>query len=163
VNNSFPNTGEYGLEQEHRVVMLPLLLENAEIPDFIEDRKYVDLREHYFTGLMQIAALVHGLSEFRMNSAIRRHPPQSVGDIWDLLESVGFAPFVVFGRDDFEEILKHGGELIRKDYASFVPSQLLASVQVSDHVKSLLHQIFPRRWYKSLLGETGNATRAAQR
>jgi TIR domain len=150
-------------EQERRVVMLPLLLGNAEIPDFIEDRKYVDLRDQYYSGLAQIAALVHGLSEFRINSAIRRQAPQSMGDIWSLLESVGFQPFVVFGRDDFEEILRHGGESIREDYAYFFPTQLLASAQVSEHVKSLLREVFPRRWYHSIQGgKQVKATQAAQ-
>jgi hypothetical protein len=151
-------------EHEGRVVMLPLLLENAEVPEFIEERKYVDLREQYYSGLAQIAAVVHGLSEFRINSAVQRRPPQNVGDIWTLLESVGFEPFVVFGRDDFEEILKHGGEIIREDYANFFPKELLASAQVSEHVKSLVREIFPRHWYHALQGgKQALATQSAQR
>jgi hypothetical protein len=49
----------------------------------------------------------------------------------------------VFGRDDFEEILKYGGERVRADYAHFYPDKLLASARVSDHVKALLREVFP--------------------
>jgi len=130
-------------EREKRVIMLPLILGGAELPDFLEEKKYVDLRDHYYSGLAQIAGMVHHLSEFRITRAIREHPPQSLRDVWDLLASVGFEPFVVVGSDDFEEILRYGGEKIRDDYAHFYPDILLNSDQVSDHVKSLLRELFP--------------------
>jgi hypothetical protein len=130
-------------EQESRIVMLPLILSGAEFPDFLEDKKYVDLRDHYYSGLAQVAGMVHGLSEFRITRALREHPPENVRDIWELLRSVGFEPFVVFGSDDFEEILRYGGERIQEDYAYFYPDKLLDSARVSDHVKSLLREVFP--------------------
>lgn len=131
-------------EREGRVVMLPLILGGAELPDFLEDKKYLDLRDQYYSGLAQISGIVHGLSEFRITRALRERPPGNVRDIWDLLTSVGSRPFVVFGGDDFEEILKYGGERIREeeDYAYFYPGKLLDSARVSDHVKSLLREVF---------------------
>jgi len=81
------------------------------------------------------------LSKFRISLAIKDYKPENVHDIWELLKSIGFSPFVVFGKDDFDEILKHGGELIREDYAQFYPDALLESPAVSSHVKSLLREI----------------------
>ncbi len=40
-------------------------------------------------------------------------------DVWRLLQSIGIEPYVVFGKDDFDEILKNGGNLNRDDYAQF--------------------------------------------
>jgi TIR domain len=129
-------------QHENRVVMLPLLFGDAETPDFLEDKIYIDLRTNYYSGLARIAGMIHGLSEFRITRAITDHPPERVSHIWRMLESLGFEPFVVFGRDDFEEILKHGGESVRDDYAYFYPSDLLKSDAVSEHIKALLREVF---------------------
>ena len=86
--------------------------------------------------------MVHDLSEFRIARAIADHPPNRVKDIWRLLESIGFEPYVVVGDDDFNEILKHGGRKIRDDYANFYPEELLVNAAVSVHVKALLREVF---------------------
>jgi len=146
-NKSVWTKTEYkkALSREQRdggTVMLPLILGEAEVPDFLEDKIYLDLRTDYYSGLTRIAGMVHGLSEFRIASAIAGGPPERVGDVWVLLESLGFEPFVVFGADDFDEMLKYGGKSIRDDYASFYPGALLESAAVSKHVKSLLREVF---------------------
>jgi TIR domain len=128
-------------QREGRTVMLPLLLGEAELPDFLEERIYVDLRTDYFSGLTRIAGMVHGLSEFRIARAIADQSPKRVSDIWQLLMSIGFEPYVVVGEDDFEEILKYGGSKIRDDYARFYPPALLESPAVSKHVKALLEEL----------------------
>ena len=122
--------------------MLPILLGEAEIPHFLEDKIYVDLRADYYSGLSRIAGMVHGLSEFRIARAIADDPPERIKDIWRLLESMGSEPYVVFGGDDFDEILNHGGEKIRDDFARFYPGALLDSAAVSNHVKALLREVF---------------------
>ena len=129
-------------EHENRVVMLPLILGGTEIPDFLEDKKYVDLRNAYYSGLTTVAGLVHKLSDFRITRAVRNNPPTSIRDVWKLLRSVGFHPFVIFGQDDFEEILRFGGEKIKEDYAHFYAERLLADRRVSEHVKSLVAELF---------------------
>ena len=129
-------------QHEKRTVMLPLLLGEAEMPDFLEDKIYVDLRTNYYSGLARIAGMVHELSEFRIARAIADHPPKRVKDIWGLFESMGFEPYVVVGHDDFDEILKHGGKRIRDDYAYFYLDTLLESTAVSEHVKALLQEVF---------------------
>ncbi len=129
-------------QREQRTVLLPILLGEAEMPDFLDDKIYVDLRADYYSGLSRIAGMVHELSEFRIARAIADNPPDGIRDIWRLFESMGFEPYVVFGGDDFDEILKHGGKKIRDDYAHFYPSALLDSAAVSDHVKALMRELF---------------------
>ena len=132
-------------QRENRTVMLPLILGKAEIPDFLEDKIYVDLRTDYYSQLTQVAGMIHGLSEFRISRALEDRPPERMKDIWDLLESLGFEPYVVVGDDDFHEMLKHGGKRIRDDYAYFYPDALLESAAVSKHVKALLQQLQAER------------------
>ena len=133
-------------QKEQRTVMLPLIVGEAEIPDFIEDKIYIDLRTEYFSGITKLVGLIHELSQFRVSRALAEKPPQDVGDLWSLLESIGFAPYVVLGKDDFDEMLKHGGELVREDYAHFDPYLLLESPAVSGHIKALVRELGPPRW-----------------
>jgi hypothetical protein len=65
-----------------------------------------------------------------------------VREVWALLASIGFEPYVVLGKDDFDEMLQHGGELLREDYAQFDPGVLLHSPEVSNHVKALIRELF---------------------
>ena len=121
--------------------MLPLIVGEAQIPDFLEDKIYIDLRTDYFAGITKLVGMIHGLSQFRVSRALADRPPQSVRDVWRLLESIGFEPYVVLGKDDFDEILKHGGNLLRDGYTKFSPDELLCSTAVSDHVKALVREL----------------------
>jgi hypothetical protein len=125
-------------QQEQRTVMLPLIVGEAQIPDFLEDKIYIDLRTDYFSGITKLVRMVHGLDQFRVSRGLQSRPPQSVREVWDLLQSIGFEPYVVLGKDDFEEMLNHGGRLLREDYAQFDPGALLASPAVSVHIKTLV-------------------------
>jgi hypothetical protein len=129
-------------QKEKRTIMLPLIVGEAQIPDFLEDKIYIDLRTEYFSGITKLVGMIHGLSQFRVSRALQGQLPQSVGDVWRLLQSVGFEPYVVLGKDDFDEMLTHGGRLLREDYAQFDPEVLLESAAVSDHVKTLVRGLF---------------------
>lgn len=128
-------------QRENRTVMLPLIVGKGQIPDFLEDKIYIDLRTKYFSGITKLVGLIHGLSQFRVSRALTDRQPQSVSNVWGLLQSIGFEPYVVLGKDDFDEMLKHGGELLRDDYALFRPDVLLESAFVSDHVKALVREL----------------------
>ena len=128
-------------QKESRTVMLPLIIGEAKIPDFIEDKIYVDLRGDYFSGITRLVGMVHEISNHRLSRAIAKHPPTGILDVWHLLESIGFSPYVVFGKDDFDEILKNGGELIREDYAHFYPDALLNNPSVTEYIKSLIREL----------------------
>jgi hypothetical protein len=128
-------------QREGRTVMLPLIVGQAEVPDFLEDKIYIDLRQDFFSGITNLVGMVHGISRFRMSQALAKRKPEGVSDVWRLLKSVGFEPYVVLGKDDFDEVLKHGGQLQRDNYATFYPDALLSDANVTDHVKSLLQEL----------------------
>lgn len=130
-------------QKEQRTVMLPLIVGEAEIPDFLEDKIYIDLRKEYFCGLVKLVGMIHGLSSHRVSRALVDWQPQDVRDVWGLLRSIGFQPYVVLGKDDFEEVVEHGGRLREPNYVTFDPDALLRSAAVSDHVKALVREL----WY----------------
>jgi hypothetical protein len=128
-------------QKEARTVMLPLIIGSANIPDFLEDKIYIDLRTDFFVGVIKLVAMVHGISQFRISRAVEVYKPNRVADVWRVLYSIGFDPYVVLGGDDFSEMLKYGGQLVRENYATFDPQALLRSPAVSDHVKTLLRDL----------------------
>lgn len=138
-------------QKEGRTVLLPLIVGEAEIPDFIEDKIYIDLRQNYFAGIVRLVGLIHGLEQFRVSRALSQSEPKSVTEVWSLLQAIGFEPYVVLGKHDFEEMLKHGGTLVKENYAQFSPDALLRSPSVSDHVKALVRDL--------ALGETPEPVR----
>jgi TIR domain len=127
-------------QKEQRTVMLPLIVGQAEVPDFLEDKVYIDLRDQYFSGIVKLVGMVHGVSAYRISRALSSEKPGSVAAVWRLLESIGFAPYVVLGKDDFEELLLHGGQLKREDYATFSPDAVLRSPGISGHVRALIQE-----------------------
>src|SRR5215469_13256895 len=75
-------------QKEQRTVMLPLIVGKAEIPDFLEDKIYIDLRDAYFSGIFKLVGMIHGLSSYRVSQALANRQPRSVSDVWGLLESI---------------------------------------------------------------------------
>ena len=84
-------------QKEQRTVMLPLIVGEAEIPDFLEDKIYIDLRKDYFCGLLKLVGMIHGLTSHRISSALSAPQPRSVKDVWERLQGIGFNPYVVLG------------------------------------------------------------------
>lgn len=128
-------------QKEQRTVMLPLIIGEAVIPDFLEDKIYIDLRTEFYKGIVNLVGMIHGISRYRISEALSYLEPHNVRDIWELLQSTGFEPYVVLGEDDFQEMLKHGGQLIRDDYATFNPAELINNGAVSNHVKALVREL----------------------
>jgi hypothetical protein len=121
--------------------MLPLIVGEAKIPDFIEDKIHLDLRTDFFSGIANLVGMVHGLTRFRVSEALETYKPKSAIEVWRMLQAVGFEPYIVLGGDDFDEVLKHGGEAMREGYAVFDPDQVLDSPTVSEHVKGLIRTL----------------------
>ena len=131
-------------QKEGRTVMLPLIMGDAEIPDFLEDKIYIDLRRDYLSGVTKLVGMVHEVSNYRISLALDSQRPKSIMDVWDLLESIGFEPYVVLGKDDFDEILLHGGQKLEANYATFNPDKVLRSPAVSRHVKEMI-EVFDKQ------------------
>jgi len=127
--------------EEDRTVMLPLIVGEAQIPDFLEDKIYIDLRSEYFTGISKLVGMVHELERFRVSQGVAAVQPVNVRDVWELLQSIGFEPYIVLGKADFDEILKHGGRLLGDGFAQFSPSHVLGSPAATEHVKSIIREL----------------------
>ena len=119
-------------QKEGRVVMLPIIIGDAQIPAFIEDKLYVDMRSDFYSGIMKLVGLVHGITKHRVSEALTYWQPKNVSEVWRMLEEVGFTPYVVLGEDDFNEIVKGCGSIKGDNYGTFDPYRVLQS-NVSKH------------------------------
>jgi hypothetical protein len=57
-------------QKENRTVMLPLIVGESQIPDFIEDKIYIDFRTEYFSGFTKLVGMIHELTPFRVSRAL---------------------------------------------------------------------------------------------
>jgi hypothetical protein len=121
--------------------MLPLLLSGDRIPDFIQDKVWLDLRTEYFAGIARLVAVVHEVAESRIRRALLSTPPASISDVWNTLEESGFEPSALLESEDFNEILAAGGRLAGPDYAHFDPETVLGHTEVSEPVKALIRRL----------------------
>ena len=128
-------------QSEVRVVMLPLLMSGTTIPDFIQDKVYIDFRVDYFSALVRLVAVVHGVSPSRVSRSLAKRRPTSVSEVWDLLENSGFDPSALLESADFDEVLAAGGELDGADFAHFVPNRVARARNVSPEVKALMKRL----------------------
>ena len=128
-------------QKEQRTVMLPLIVGEADIPDFLEDKIYIDLRQDYFSGIVRLAGMLHDLPPDRINPALSEIQPDCVGGVWRVFDSINFQPTIVLGKDDFDELIHHGGTLDQDGCTRFDPNEVLQSPDVSEHFKSLIRQM----------------------
>lgn len=128
-------------EKEERNVLLPLIVGEAEVPEFLEEKIYLDLRQDYFSGILKIVGLVHAISSHRISSVLAKLRPTRVGEVWHALMEIGFEPFVVLGKDDFDELVKLGGVQVKDDYAYFDPYQIIHNTGITRHLKSIVQGI----------------------
>jgi len=129
---------------EQRTVMLPIIVGAAEIPDFLEDKIYVDLRIDYYAGIIRLVGMIHDISSFRVSRALNMGTPSTISEAWELLESIGFEPYIVLGKDDFDEVLKCGAYTINEGYARF-NHHVLSSKHLSSHVRTLIEPLLSGR------------------
>lgn len=82
-------------------IVLPLLCGNAEMPAFLENKVYLDLRENgYYPSLVRLAAMVHQVSRQRVEYALQLEHPETIGDCIHALRYCGVDPFVILDASD---------------------------------------------------------------
>jgi hypothetical protein len=129
-------------EKEKRNVLLPILTGSSEMPPFMGDRKFIDMRYDYYAGIARLAGFVHEFTEYRVNEAIRYSKPENLRDVWNLLRDIGWKQFIVLGKDDFDEVVQSGaGTLASEDFARYSTNQIMSNEKLSPYLKRLFAQI----------------------
>jgi 5'-deoxynucleotidase YfbR-like HD superfamily hydrolase len=122
-----------------KIKVVPLLVEDCEIPEFLKDIKYIDFRSDYDTGIAQLLrALLNGhLKEFKRESGIAK----VVSEILDDLSSESIIlPFA--GRIPIVTTLKRlprSGKHLRIADLKINSGAKLPSRSLFDHVLSVAH------------------------
>ncbi|MFX0200174.1 MAG: toll/interleukin-1 receptor domain-containing protein [Candidatus Hodarchaeota archaeon] len=131
--------------REDQTIVIPLICEGEEIPSYLEDKVYIDFRSHYYQALARLAGFIHDLSRQRIEEAIRENSPENIRETFKLLRYVGLEPYVIVGKDDFEEIKRAGGH-VKGDDITFDPDQVLDFNNLSPRIRSLIKRLIENVW-----------------
>lgn len=121
-----------------RNLIIPILLDDVQMPPFIEDKIYVPLREDYYTGICRIAGLIHGLNIRAIDEGLVNYNPQSIKDCVNVMRYAGFEPYIFADKEILDEILKHGGIPYKENRIRFNPEALLEIEGLSPRTRHFL-------------------------
>jgi 5'-deoxynucleotidase YfbR-like HD superfamily hydrolase len=122
-----------------KVKVLPLLIEDCDIPEFLKDIKYIDFRTDYDTGIAQLlSALLNGhMHTFKKDSGIRKLVAEILHDLSSeciILPFTGRIPIVLTLKR-----LPRSGKHLRMGDLRLKDGSKLPSRSLFDHVLSVAH------------------------
>jgi len=129
-----------------RVIILPLLFGNVEVPAFLEDKLYLDFRTNYFHALSRLAALIHEIPKQHIEEAIREVQPGNMRTTILTLRFAGKEPYVIMSPDDREAILAAGGAEYMDDRVRFSPERIANNPSVSLRLKKKMERLINEVW-----------------
>ena len=135
-------------------IILPLLIENVEIPALLQGKLYLPFHDNYFHSLAKLAAIVHGIRPAAISNAILNKNPQSLSEVADTLAYCGFDPYLIMPKDVFDEIVKTGKVEVfgnRMRFNNTGPS-LLKDNSLSEVAKSYLRKLWPGEAIRDIWG-----------
>jgi hypothetical protein len=130
--------------------VLPILVGRASLPPELEDKIHLNFRGDYDGALVRLAGTIHKTSRLRIEEAVNSVRPDSINGAIRALRYAGVEPYIVLGEDDFNEVARAGGFLIRKGRARFSPQRVLNAPGVSPRVKNLMTRLITEVWKSNL-------------
>jgi hypothetical protein len=132
--------------RENRVVVIPLIAGSIQIPAFIEDKLYVDLRSNYFSGIARVSAMINEVPQQHIEDAIRATQPKSMRDSINTLRDAGFEPYVVMSKEDGDVVLECGGLPYGEDMVRFTPEEVESNPNVSPRLRRIMNRLRTEVW-----------------
>lgn len=123
-----------------RNLILPILIGNAKIPPFLEDKIYVNIDKGYFEGICKISGVIHGLRTRAIDEAIEIYQPKKMRDCVRVLRYAGFEPYIFADKEILDEILEHGGIPYKENRVRFNPKALLEIAELSPRTRYFLEK-----------------------
>lgn len=121
-------------KRENRVVVLPLLVGRAKLPDLVKDRLYLDFRKNRYHALSRLVGLLRDLSATGLDAALKKINPSNLQQCFEVLRYVGHEPYALVDDAVFKEIVLAGGTQ-DGDRIHFEPERILQHPQVSPMTK----------------------------
>lgn len=125
-------------------IVIPLVFGRTDIPSFLEDKKYLDFRDYYYSSLVRLAGLIHGVSQLRIEKAIYHTMPNGMPAALQAMRYMGIEPYMIVGQDDFDELLACGATPYRDNRLRLNSEKILANPGASPHIKDLVSYFLTR-------------------
>ena len=125
----------------NQTIVLPLLCGAVKIPAFLEDKLCLDFRSDYYSALVKLAGLIHGVTNLRIEEALRIRVPGSLTESFRTLQYAGCSAPVILGEDDYREILEDNAEVLPEGEITFFPEHVLRRKNISPRIRTLMQRI----------------------
>jgi hypothetical protein len=132
--------------REGRTVVVPVLAVDAQLPTFLEDKLYVDLRAEYFSGIARISAMINDVPRQHIEDAIRTHRPGCISDTIKTLRYAGFEPYVVMSTEDAKVVLDAGGQRYIGEKVRFSPRHVAMHPKASPRLRRMMARLDQEVW-----------------
>lgn len=90
--------------RDGRKIIIPIKLDDVNMPAFLEEKVYLNFSESYFKAISKLSCMIHVFDLKELNIALEKSSPQSIHDIKMLFLSLG---------DDVEKLKGEDGQYIR--------------------------------------------------
>jgi len=90
--------------EQRRKVILPIKIEDIEMPSLLKGKQYISFIEDYYHSLTKLAAIIHDIDLQTLSQAINTMNPQSLKESIDTLAYCGLDPHMIIPKIVFDEI-----------------------------------------------------------
>ncbi len=132
--------------REDRIVLLPLLFGNIDIPAFLEDKLYLDFRSHYHHAVVQLAGIVHNIPKQHVEESIRALNPRDIRSTIKTLRYAGKEPYVVMSQEDCSAIHSSGGQRGGEGKFRFSPEAVAQNPTISPRLQKMMERLIDEVW-----------------
>jgi hypothetical protein len=145
LGNTYPMTelrAAHSRQIKEGNIIIPLLLEEVEVPFMLADLLHVNLANDYFAAVAKIAGRVHRLRVADIDMAIQKIHPVSLEDVIKTLRYAGKDVYMIVPKEVFDEIAGTGmvevenGRLWFKEVDTFAIAEKVSPRSV-DYIRRL--------------------------
>ena len=128
-------------KSERRSIVLPIVVGRQKVPQFLQDRVYLDFRRDKYCALARLAALIHKVSKQSIEEAIAEIQPKSVSESVEALSFAGFEAPITLSKEDADLIVAAGGNKSGRDKLTFYPSELIDHPDLPLRLRKLMKEL----------------------
>lgn len=127
--------------REKNKVILPLLLEEVQLPPLLESKLYLSFIENYYISLARLVGLIHNINPKTISEAIVDIDPNSLNKVIELLKYCGVDPYMIISKEIFDELANTGLTEVKNNRLSVLDVHKLMQMPLSKSTHKFLERL----------------------
>ena len=128
------------MNQKNKII-LPLLLENVNLPPLLDGKLFISFMENYYNSLTRLAGILHEIPLKSISQAILNTNPKNIDDTKKTLEYCGLNPAMIIPKEVFDEIAKSGDARVKDDHLWIDNDYSILTKPFTENTKYYLRRI----------------------